>query len=54
MEKSEDTCENTMPIETVSDTESADTAEDKTVEKTTQELPRISVDDNGKYVVSDK
>lgn len=52
--KAEDTCENTTPIETVSDTENADTAGDNTAEKTTQELPLITVDDNGKYVVSDK
>lgn len=52
--KAEDTCENTTPIEAVSDTENADTAGDNTAEKTTQELPLITVDDNGKYVVSDK
>ncbi len=54
VEKSEDICENTMPIEAVSDTENADATAGKTAEKTTQELPRISVDDNGEYVVSDK
>ena len=52
--KAEDTCENTTPIKAVSDTENADTAGDNTAEKTTQELPLITVDDNGKYVVSDK
>ncbi len=52
--KAEDACESTTPIETVSNTENADTAGDNTAEKTTQELPLITVDDNGKYVVSDK
>ena len=52
--KAEDTCENTAPIETVSDTENDDTTENNTAEKTTQELPLITVDGNGKYVVSDK
>ena len=46
--------EDTMPIEPVDKTDIADEPKGNAVEKSTQELPCISINDKGEYVVADK